>query len=635
METFSTLKIGSVEIPNRLIMAPLKTGLGSPSGEANQKHLAFYEPRAEGGTGAITLEPLYVDLRGREHPLQMGITADSYIPGLKAITDAIHLKGAAAIAHLNHAGRAANPKASGSPPEAPSAVLCPASENVPEEMSVERISVVVSQFGEAARRAREAGFDIIELQFGLGYLIAQFLSPHTNLRKDEYGTRGDGRYRFAEEVLASVREKTDGDFPIMVRISATEIIEDGLNIHDAIELAHFLEERGVSALHVVSGSACDSGPWYFQHMRLPLGKNLKWAGEIKEKVSLPVIVAGRMGMPDLIRQALDEEMVDAVALGRPLLAQPDFAIKMKEGRDDEIIQCGACLQGCLARLKSGHQIGCLINPEAGREYESFAKPDRSKKVVIVGGGPAGMQAALTASSRGHQVVLFDRKRLGGQIHLAYMPPGKEMMEKPLTGLINKVKRSPIELRIPRKATPDLIAEENPDVVVLASGAKPVLPAIPGLENVLFAEDVLNAKSDPGKRVLILGGGMVGVELAEYLASKKHEVTIVEILDEVAGDMEPLTRKLTLKMLSAMGVKIFTRTNVSWFEEKKAYAVEKEGDVYLGEFDSVIAAMGMRPSIELEPELSDRGFDVRVIGDAKKPGQIFDAVRDGYDTAMEI
>jgi len=635
VETFSNLKIGSVQIPNRLIMAPLKTGLGSPSGEANEKHLAFYQRRAEGGTGAITLEPLYVDLRGREHPLQLGLTADSYIPGLKAITDVIHMNGSVAIAHLNHAGRAANPQASGSPPEAPSPVMCPARGNVPEEMSAERIKVVVCQFGEAARRAREAGFDIVELQFGLGYLVAQFFSPHTNLRKDEYAAKGDGRYRFADQILDSVREKAGEDFPIMARISATEIIEDGLNIHDAIELTHFLEERRVNALHVVSGSACDSGPWYFQHMRLPLGKNLKWAAEIKEKTSLPVIVAGRMGMPDLIRQVLEEEMVDAVALGRPLVAQPDFAIKMKEGRDDEIIQCGACLQGCLARLKSGHEIGCLINPEAGREYQRIAQPERSKKVVVVGGGPAGMQAALTASSRGHKVVLFDRKKLGGQIHLAYVPPGKEMMEKPLMGLVNKVKKSPIELHIPRKATVDLIAEENPDVVMLASGAKPVLPAIPGLQNVLFAEDVLTGKSIPGKRVLIIGGGMVGVELAEYLASRKHEVTIVEILDQLAGDMEPLTRKLTLKMIDAMGVKIFTRTNISWFEENKAYVMEKEGDVYLGEFDSVIAAMGMRSTIELEAELRERGFDVRVIGDARRPGQIFDAVRDGYDAAISI
>jgi 2,4-dienoyl-CoA reductase-like NADH-dependent reductase (Old Yellow Enzyme family)/thioredoxin reductase len=616
-------------------MAPLKTGLGSPSGEANEKHIAFYRPRAQGGTGALILEPLYVDLCGREHPKQLGITADSYIPGLKAITDAIHENGSKAIAHLNHGGRAANPKASGSPSEAPSAVLCPAKGSTPEEMSAERIEVVISQFGEAARRAREAGFDLIELQCGLGYLIAQFLSPVTNLREDEYGLKSGNRYRFLDEVLTSIREKTGDDFPIIARISATEIMEKGMGLHDAFELSHFLEERGIDALHVVSGSVCDSGPWYFQHMRLPLSKNLQWAGEIKDKVNLPVIVAGRMGMPDLIRQALDDETVDAVGLGRPLLAQPDFAVKMKEGRDDEIIQCGACLQGCLARLKSGHEIGCLANPQAGREHEMHAAPSGKKKIIVVGGGPAGMQAALTASSRGHKVALYDRKKLGGQIHLAYMPPGKEMMEKPIKGLIDKVRRSGVEINIPRKATADLIAEEKPDVVLLAAGAKPVVPAIPGLENVLFAEDILTGKADPGERVLIIGGGMVGIELAEYLASRKHKVTVVEILDQLAVDMEPITRKITLKMLDALGVKTFTKTNLSWFDENKAYVMEKEGDVFLGEFDSVVAAVGMRSSIELESELRERGFDVSVIGDAKKPGQIFDAVRDGYDVAMNL
>lgn len=635
MNVFSKLKVGSVELPNRLIMAPFKTALGNRSGEANDKNLAFYRRRAQGGIGSIIFEPFYIDLRGREHPKQIGLPADSYIDGVKRMVDVVHEFDTIAIAHLNHAGRAANPKASGMPPEGPSAIQCEMSGLTPEAMSLERIEQIISQFGESARRAKEAGFDMIEIQFGLGYLIAQFMSPHTNHRKDKYKCNRDNGCRFGKDVLNAVQKQVGDDFPIIARISATEIIEDGLNLHDAFELAGFLESNGVNALHVVSGSVCESGPWYYQHMRLPLGKNLKWAAEIKKKVSIPVIVAGRMGTPEVIRQALGEELVDAVALGRPLLTDPDFALKMKSDQDSDIIPCGACLQGCLARVKLGEPVGCIVNPEAGREHEEVSEPEKSKKVVVIGGGPAGIQAALTASGRGHHVVLFEKRKLGGMIHLAYLPPGKQMMERPILGLIKKIKNSTVELRVPRKATVDIIAEEKPDVIIMAAGAAPIVPAIPGLGQAFTAEDILTGKVTPEKRVLVIGGGLAGIEVAEFMASKKHKVTIVEMMDSVARDMEPITKRLSLKMLDAMGVKIYTNTTLSWFDEKKAYVIDRGGELLLGEFDTVVAAVGLRTLDDMDQVLRDRGFEVIVIGDAKKPRQIYDAVKDGYEAGLRI
>ena len=273
MDAFDTFVIGAKKLPNRLIMAPLKTAYGAADGKVTPRHIAFYRRRAQGGIGAIITEPLYVDIIGREHPKQLGIVSDELINGLMEVVSAVHNEGALAIAHLNHGGRAANPKASGHPTEAPSEVMCARTGITPTAMTMERIQIVIGQFAEAARRAVAAGFDIIELQYGLGYLVAQFLSPRTNLRHDEYGGSEDNRCRFAREVFRAVKEKVGSEVAIMIRIAASEQVEGGLNIDDAKKLARLAEEEGADAVHVASGTNCDSPPWYFQHMRLPADEN--------------------------------------------------------------------------------------------------------------------------------------------------------------------------------------------------------------------------------------------------------------------------------------------------------------------------------------------------------------------------
>jgi len=385
----------------------------------------------------------------------------------------------------------------------------------------------------------------------------------------------------------------------------------------------------------VSGSACDSPPWYYQHMRLPLGKNLEWASLIKKKVGLPVIVAGRLGSPEDIREAIGNEMVDAIALGRPLVADPDLPRKMIENRDGDVIQCGAWLQGCLLKVKSGEGLGCIVNPKVGRESERYKKPKKVKNIVVVGGGPAGMQAALTASDRGHRVILFEKKELGGQFNLSFLPPGKELMKRPLASLVNKIKNNSIDLRLHKKANIDNILAEKPEVVVIASGATPIIPALSGSNNILTGEDVLTKRKDVGERVLIIGGGMVGLECAEFLANKNHKITIIELLEEIARDMEPITKKLTMKKLASSNVKILTNTKIAHFEGKKAFIQVFEKKEILGEFDSVIVAVGTKPVSDLVNPLEERGIEVRVIGDAKKPRQIYNAVKDGFETAVNI
>ncbi|MDP8206899.1 MAG: FAD-dependent oxidoreductase [Candidatus Electryonea clarkiae] len=634
MKPFSAFKIGNVTLSNRLVMAPVKTGYGDQTGEANYRHFSYYRRRAEGGVAAIIVEPLYIDPAGKEHPKQLGISSYNHIDGLKELVSAIHEGGSVAVAHLNHAGRAANPKVTGTIPEAPSEVPCPTTGYKPIAMSIERIQEIVQEYSGAARRAREAGFDIIEVQFGLGYLISQFFSARTNLRTDEYGGSLYNRARFGRNVLSAIRENIGVQFPLIARISAT-LTGDASDLKDAVFLAKLLEKEGVSALHVASGSACDSPPWYFQHMRLPAGKNLEWAAIIKKKVSIPVIAAGRLGDPTLIRESLTNEIIDGVALGRPLVADPDLPNKMKSGRDDDVFLCGACLQGCLMKVKSGEGLSCILNPEVGHEGELVQKAENVKKVVIVGGGPAGMQAALTIQNKGHQVILFDEGELGGKFNLAIIPPGKKEMKKPLDSMVRRIHESNIELHLGQHVTADNILDEHPEHVILATGSVSIIPEINGMEDAVISDDVLLNKRDTGQRVLVVGGGMIGLETAEYLADKGKDVTVVEILDEVAGDMEPITRKLLLKSLKSKDVVIRTKTTIQGILKGTVSAKSKNGDLILGEFDTVVIATGVVPENSFEKELRAAGIEFQSIGDAKQPRNIIEAVIEGFEVGKQV
>lgn len=498
MSPFESIRVGSVDLPNRIAMAPMKTAYGTKEGRVTEKLLAYFRRRAEGGVGLIISEPFYVDRRGVEHPKQLGIDNDDKLEGLQKLAVAVHDAGSKVFAHINHGGRAANPKAAGAPPEAPSKVTCARTGFEPEVLTENRIADITAAFVDAAARARKAGFDGVELQFGLGYLVSQFLSPATNLRDDGYGGDPERRMRFAREVLLGVREAVGAEFPVGVRLSGSEKVSGGLEIEDAVSLSRNLDAWGADMLHVATGSNCDSLPWYFQHMALPAGVNEKLASQVKSKVNVPVMAAGRLGDPERIRELIGTEMVDMVAVGRPLLADPDLPKKMRADRDDHVLLCGHCLQGCFANVKAGRGIGCNINPLVGRELEAPAPVDRQKHVVVVGGGPAGMQAALTAHVRGHRVTLLEKGELGGQFALAYLSPAKGRMKKPLDSLVEQLMRSGVDVRVNEEATADAIESLRPGAVIVATGNESFDPLSKKLAAAGLIVEVVGDADTPGK-----------------------------------------------------------------------------------------------------------------------------------------
>ena len=405
-------------------MTTVKLGYSSKKGEVTKRHIAFYRRRARAGPALIMTEPLWVRADGREIPTQLGIDSDRHIDGLRRLVDSVHTAGGKIAAHINHAGRAANPKLV---PEqklvSASDVLCPANGAIPHPLTCSEIDEMLAAFSAAAHRARQAGFDALELPFSHGYLIHQFLSPHTNRRQDEFGGSLQNRLRFGLKILDAVRREVGVSFPVIVRMNATDYVEGGITIDDAVEIASVLSAQGVDALSITSGTMCESVPFCLYPTGTPKANLLPMAARIRSAVTVPVIVAGRIRTPETARVALASEQADLIGLGRPFLSDPDWVRKTETEDEPAILLCAACHQGCLAELRKGHGTGCVFNPLAGHESEvEITHASKARHVVVVGGGPGGLEAARVAAERGHHVTLHERENhLGGQLRLAALP----------------------------------------------------------------------------------------------------------------------------------------------------------------------------------------------------------------------
>jgi len=642
---FEPIKIGKLELKNRIVMPALNTKLGTEWGAMSDRMIDYYAERAKGGVGLIIIENTCIDWpvgKAGTNPIR----ADEwkFIQGLHDLAEAVHVYGTKIATQLHHAGRQGSSmtSAEGQQLVAPSAIPClPTGAEMPRELTLEEIEAMIGKYIFAATVTKAAGFDAVEVHGAHGYLISQFMSPYTNKREDEYGGSFEGRMRFPLRIIEGIRMVTGPDFPIIFRISADEYVDGGLTLEDNKLIAQRLEPAGVDAFNVSAG-IYESPPWFsriFPTMGMPQGCNVPLAQEIKKVVKTPVIVAGKLGDPVLAEKVLKEGKADLIAMGRPLLVDPELPMKASEGRLQDIRPCIYCNEACAGNVSRMWRIGCVVNPALGREKEYQMEPaKKAKRVLVVGGGPAGMEAARIASLRGHSVTLVEQQKvLGGQLLAASAPQFKQPIRDFMEYLKTQVKKQGVKVQLGKRVTQALVERLKPDVVVVATGATHCIPNIPGADrgNVVTASDILVGRKKAGKEVAIIGGGEVGAELAWYLAEQGKKVTVVEMLGAVAMDMNMFSRLYLMDKLGELGVNLLTGTTAQRITNEGVLALDSEGKEQVIKADTVILAAGFKCDKALEKGLKGISSKIYCIGDCVKPGKIEGAISSAWRVARQI
>jgi len=658
-------RLGDVEIRNRIVMPAFGLKYCGVDRKPTQRLADFYEERARGGCGLIVVGGIGIDMLG-SGLMVPGIDTDELVPEWSNVSEAIHRNGAKVFFQLFHAGRYQHSALiRGEQAVAPSAVESRYTRETPRALEVEEILDIEKSFASAARRSREAGADGVELIASAGYLICQFLSPVTNRRDDEYGGSLENRLRFAREVISAVRSAVGDDYPVGMRVSGSEFMPGGNTLSEMTEICKALAAAGVGYFSVTGG-------WHETLVpqlpsTVPRGAYTYLAHGIRSAVAVPVIAANRIVEPSQAEAILADGLADMVAVGRAQIADPEWANKARDGRSSEIRPCVGCLQGCLDRLFSMREVECLCNPQAGHEGERRIIPDVWQlRVAVVGAGPAGLEAARTAALRGHIVAVFEKGPTpGGQLPLVAAAPGRGEFLRLLEFYLNEVRRLEIDLRLGVNDTLAEVVRWKPDRVILATGSRPIRPPIPGADraDVLQAWDVLLRRVDVGRTVAVIGGGAVGVETAIALADRgtvdgetlkfllKHsaesadalrclatrgtrKVTILEKTHKLGADIGPTTRWVFLKELGLLGVETITDAEVVSIEPGCVVYSKDGAERTLGG-DSVVLALGSVSSNELEPAFRTTGLPYTVVGDAKRPRKLMDAVQEGFLAALRL
>ncbi len=642
------LQIGPVTTKNRVEAAPTLPCLANVDGSVTTELVDYYRAKAKGGAGIVTVGESAVDSDyGITHAGQLFLDHDNKIPGLSRLADAIHRHGALASIELCHGGGQTLPDLiGGRDPIAPSVMTSKLHETLAGRhidvrvMDHELIDQVVENYARAALRVKKAGFDMVLLHGGHGWLLAQFTSPRTNKRTDEYGGKLENRTRFPLRVLTRIRELCGPDFAIEYRFSADELVPDGLSQEEGIRFAQLIEDY-VDCFQTSCGTMAEMGliPYVHPAYFLPQGKNVHYATALKKMVRKPVTAVGAIVDFRLAGRIIAEGKADMVAMARPLIADPCLPEKTIHEHEDEVVPCIRCNE-CLSRVARFIPVRCATNPRAGIETEiSTVQPPRAaKKVVVVGGGPAGMQAAIAAAERGHKVVLLEKSaRLGGNLYFASRPDFKDEMKRFQEYLVRRVTALPIEVRLGVAAEPALVEREAPDAVIVAVGAEPLRPDIPGLREskAAWAGDVFADLGEVGGRVVVAGGGGVGCECALHLARLGKSVLVVEMLDEAALDFNFINRGMLLDLLSQEGVEIRTGARVVAVSDAGITVRDSSGGNTEIAADTVVLALGMAPRFDVVDALRDTAPYVAVVGDCVKPRLIIDAVREGFHAVADL
>jgi 2,4-dienoyl-CoA reductase-like NADH-dependent reductase (Old Yellow Enzyme family)/NADH dehydrogenase FAD-containing subunit len=626
------MTIGKVAIKNRFVMAPMGTCLANENGAVTKKLIDYYLRRVRGGVGAIIIENTAVDQV--RQTCRLSIENHHLTKGLRELVEQVQAVDGEVRLFLQLVAQTEG--------HVPDPYRATQSDESVQSLTPQQIQVMVERFVVGAQRAQAIGFDGIEVHGGHHHAISQFLSPHYNKRTDHYGGDFDRRLNFALEVIRGIRAKVRPDFPMVFRLNGADFVQDGLQIQDACRIAQRLAEAGVDAFDV-SAAVGTSAEWQIQPMGIPAGCLVPLAQQMKKAVSVPVIAVGKINTPELARRIVEEDKADFVALGRALLADPDFPLKVAENRPSDIRKCLACLYCMSERVHRGFEIRCKGNYSVGRELlaEILSARTRSpKKVMIVGSGPAGLECARILKERGHDVRLYEKgPRLGGQLITANASPRKVEIAHIRDFLTSQVAKLGVTVALGQTVTLETVRQERPDILVLATGAEPAIPAAlmsaKGSPGVATFRDVLSGERSCAGHVTIIGGGITGCEVAEYLYDRHPgcSVTIVEMLSQVAREETALARKVLLKRLEELGACLKTDTKVLEVTEGQV-VIEEHGQRTVLKTDLVVFATGLAPNTVLSAELRQVGIPFYQIGDCTQVKTIAEAIDAAWSVNFE-
>ena len=642
---FEPIKIGQMELKNRIVLAAMVANFAKEDGSVTDRLIAYHVNIARGGCSLNVTESSHVSPEGKRITHALGAYNDKLIPGFRELTEAVHAEGGKIAQQIHHGGRECSSEITGLQPIGPSNLASRYSgiskkTDIPRQMTLEDIEIIISKFGDAGQRAREGGFDAVEIHGAHGYLINQFLSPYANKRNDRYGGDIYGRSRFLQEIILDVKKKAGEDFPVLVKLNIHDYVEGGVVPEDACITAKLAVEAGGDAI-ICSVGLHESRPYIMiPAMQIPPFTNVHFAKMVKEYVDVPVGTVGRIIEPKKAANIIKEGKADFVVMGRGLLADPEWPKKAMEGRYDDIRECIACNQGCIDNIHRMKPFTCLQNPVIGREREfEIQKTERPKKVAVIGGGPAGLESARVAALRGHDVTLYEKEAdVGGQVRMGRVPPNRGDLGKMTDYLAGQVRKLGIQLELGKNVTKETVKNIDAEVIVLATGAVPLVPDIEGIDkkHVVNAVDVLNRKASVGKRIVVIGAGLVGLEVADYLFEQGRDVILLEMLPTTPPDIGNANRIYFENKFAENGIEIHFGAEVERIDEDGIVYTQKGWVKKLMAIDTVVLATGAVAENSLEKIIrNEKRFSLFVVGDCVKARNAMEAIYEGSKIGREI